>query len=163
MSTIRALRKELEMSVPQFARLLCVDQRSVLNWELGKAKPSGAHLAATVGIQEALDRFPAKREIILDVTKRAAAMGGLGYLMMLLFEHQDGLRSVGGNETYDSVPFGQRFNSCLVDECDQIGVWVCKTTDGQFNYRCENHMKGRWKKPIILEGEQDGKKESVRP
>ncbi len=146
MTTIRTLRKQLEMSVPQFGRLLCVDQRSVLNWESGKSKPNGAGLAATVGIQEAWDRFPAKHEIILDVTKRAAAMGGLGYLMMLLFEHQE-----IGEESYDSVPLGQRFNMCCVDGCGNQGAWVCKTT-----YRCENHMKGRWKKPIFLEGKRDG-------
>ena len=88
---VRHLRLKLGMDVPEFARLMGVDARTVVRWESGKASPKGAAEAVMTGLREALDRDTADQ--VVKFVLGAAAVGGVAYLLVKLFDHLGSKRS----------------------------------------------------------------------
>ena len=74
------------MDSTQFAKLLDVDVRTVQRWETDLAKPTGAAEAVLIGIREKLDRDPKTADQVIKFVLAAAAVGGLAYLLIKLFD-----------------------------------------------------------------------------
>lgn len=79
---VRELRKTLGLSRPDFAQLVGVDMRTVIRWETGAATPSGAAEAVITGLATALAND--EEGEVLDMLVKAAAIGGLAYLLITL-------------------------------------------------------------------------------
>ena len=84
---VTAIRKSLGMEVPQFAKLLDVDARSVQRWETeNEARPTGPAEAVLIGIREKLESDPKSADKVVKFVLAAAAVGGLAYLLIKLFD-----------------------------------------------------------------------------
>lgn len=81
-----AIRNRLELSRPEFARLVGVDTRTVYRWENGESKPSGSAEAVLLGIDQALKAPPDGLTSALTAIGAMAAVGGLGFLIYKLIE-----------------------------------------------------------------------------
>jgi len=81
---IIALRHRLGLERAAFARITGTDVRTVTRWETGACEPSGTSLSVLTGIREALDQHPERAEAMVRYIARAAAMGGLSYLLVKL-------------------------------------------------------------------------------
>lgn len=79
---IKALREGFQMNQTSFARLLNVDLRSVGNWENKRSTPSATAEAMLIGLNEAVR----KGTIDMDSVQAASRVGGLSYLLILLFD-----------------------------------------------------------------------------
>jgi transcriptional regulator with XRE-family HTH domain len=80
---INSLRQTLRMDVASFARLAGVDARTITRWETGAARPTGSAEAVLNGLQESLASSTDTEELI-DLLVKAAAVGGLAYLLVKL-------------------------------------------------------------------------------
>lgn len=87
---IRALRDRLGMDPASFAKLLGVDARTVRRWESGDARPTGSADAVLCGIEESLDKDPRTAGKLVKLLAGAAAVGGLAYVLVKLFDHVRG-------------------------------------------------------------------------
>lgn len=86
-SEILKLRSHLKLDVPTFARVCGVDQRTVTRWESGSAAPTGAALAVLLALKEKLSRTtPDKQAEFINFVSGAAAIGGLAFLLIKLFD-----------------------------------------------------------------------------
>jgi hypothetical protein len=74
------------MDVPAFARIAGVDPRTVHRWESGDARPSGASEAVLNAVKLKLEQDPASEPDFVSFLVGAAAIGGLAYLLVKLFE-----------------------------------------------------------------------------
>lgn len=83
---IRALRDRLGMEPAAFARLLGVDARTVRRWEAGDARPTGPAEAVLAAIEESLDKDPSTAGRLVKLLVGAAAVGGLAYVLVKLFD-----------------------------------------------------------------------------
>lgn len=90
---VKSMRRRLNLSQAEFAKLLGVDVRSVSRWENGESKPTGAAEAVMAGLKEKLDRDPDSTQKIVSAIAAAVAIGGLAYLIIKLF---DTLTTEGG-------------------------------------------------------------------
>lgn len=81
-----ALRRRFGVDRTEFARILGVDARSVARWEAGHAQPSGSSEAVLNALREQLDSDPANAERVVEFVVKAAAIGGLAYLMVKLLK-----------------------------------------------------------------------------
>src|SRR5437870_3251656 len=79
---VKQLREQLKLGIGEFARLAGVDPRTVYRWEAGEAEPSGASEAVLNGLREKLRKDPDQTESISSFLMGAAAIGGLGYLIV---------------------------------------------------------------------------------
>lgn len=80
------LRERLGITATQFARLVGVDTRTVMRWESYDAMPCGTAAAIIRGLQMSLRRRPAHAEKILEFVRETAAIGGLRYMLIELFD-----------------------------------------------------------------------------
>lgn len=86
-SEVQALRTQLKLDVAGFAKVCGVDQRTVLRWEAGTATPTGAALAVLLALREKLSRTtPDKQQEFVNFVIGAAAIGGLAFLLIKLFD-----------------------------------------------------------------------------
>lgn len=83
---VTAMREQLGLDGPGFAKLVGVDQRSVQRWEQGLAHPTGAAEAVLNGIREKLRKDPDTAGEVIKVLVGAAAIGGLAYLLVKLLD-----------------------------------------------------------------------------
>lgn len=82
---VTALRERLGVDHPTFARMVGVDTRTVFRWETG-IRPTGAAEAVLNGIREKLDSDPKGAPDVVDFLVKAAAIGGLAYLVARLLD-----------------------------------------------------------------------------
>ncbi|MEX1362071.1 MAG: hypothetical protein AB1Z98_03045 [Nannocystaceae bacterium] len=93
---VQRLRKRLQMTRAQFARLCGVDARTVVRWETPDGpRPTGAAAAVMTAIQEKLDADPGDAKKVVRFLAGAAAVGGLAYVLLKL------LGKVGGSSKED--------------------------------------------------------------
>lgn len=83
---ISEMRKRLQLSRSEFAKLLGVDTRTIYRWENGESVPSGSAEAALLGINQALRTQPDGLTKALAAIGAMAAMGGLGFMIYKLIE-----------------------------------------------------------------------------
>lgn len=86
------------MEPAQFASLLGVDLRTAHRWETGEAKPTGAAEAVMTGLRESLDKRPDAGPALAKFVLGAAAVGGLAYLIVKLFDVAAENEKGGGSE-----------------------------------------------------------------
>jgi putative transcriptional regulator len=84
--SVRDFRARLKLTQPAFAQLIGVDLRTVIRWEMGTATPSGPGAAVLTGLQASLKNAAGNADSIVDILVKAAAIGGLAYLLMTLLE-----------------------------------------------------------------------------
>lgn len=80
---IFSLREACDLSVASFAKLLGVDQRSVIRWEANQAEPTSSAREVMIGIRRAIDSDASSvRAEIRDVLE----VGGLALLIERLLK-----------------------------------------------------------------------------
>lgn len=84
--SIKALRDRLGMNQSAFAKLMGVDARTVIRWESGTSRPTGAAEQVLNALREKLEKDPANSENIIAFVAGAVAIGGLAYLLLKLLE-----------------------------------------------------------------------------
>ncbi|HYO51706.1 helix-turn-helix domain-containing protein [Archangium sp.] len=106
-SEIRELRERLRMEPAQFASLLGVDLRTAQRWETGEARPTGAAEAVMTGLRESLDKRPEAGPALAKFVLGAAAVGGLAYLIVKLFDVA-AEKEKGGGGRGENTPSGPK-------------------------------------------------------
>jgi len=76
----------MQLTRPEFARLVGVDTRTVYRWEGGESEPSGPAEAVLLGIDQALKASPDGTTSALAAVGAMAAAGGLAFLIYKLIE-----------------------------------------------------------------------------
>jgi transcriptional regulator with XRE-family HTH domain len=92
---ILELRNSLGLNRTDFAKMLGVDVRSVMRWEKGLCRPTGAPEAILSGVKEKIDKNPEALPAVRDFIAGAVSVGGLAYLIVKLLdlagtEHEGG-------------------------------------------------------------------------
>ena len=87
--SVRPLRERLGLDEASFARVVGVDVRTVARWESGERQPKGAPASVMAALQRSLDERPDSASEIVDFIVRAAAIGGLAYILVKLLERLD--------------------------------------------------------------------------
>lgn len=80
---ISSLREALQLSMPDFAKLLGVDQRSVIRWEAGTAEPTSSAREVMIGVRRAFD---ADGAFVTDEIRDVLEVGGLALLIERLLK-----------------------------------------------------------------------------
>jgi len=80
---ISSLREALQLSMPDFAKLLGVDQRSVIRWENGTAEPTSSAREVMIGVRRAFD---ADGAFVTDEIRDVLEVGGLALLIERLLK-----------------------------------------------------------------------------
>lgn len=83
-ATVLALRKELDLSLLGFSKLLNTDPRTLQRWENGQTTPSGTAQAVIAALTEALNTSPLERKATIEFIKNANAVGGISYILVKL-------------------------------------------------------------------------------
>jgi transcriptional regulator with XRE-family HTH domain len=84
---VKNLRKQLNLTLRGFAKLLGIDPRTLNYWELGKIPPSETALEIIAGLTEALNTTDHRRDTIINFVKNTNAVGGIAYTLVKLFDH----------------------------------------------------------------------------
>ena len=82
------LRERFSMPRSKLAEFMRVDARTVATWENGMKHPKGSASAVLIGLREALDQAKTAedREWVIQMVRRSVELGGLSYLLLMLFE-----------------------------------------------------------------------------
>lgn len=83
---VKPLRQRLGLTQAEFARAVGADVRSVARWEAGKSQPSGSAIGVLTAFEMTLNKYPENDSVIAKFIVRAAAAGGLVFLLMELLE-----------------------------------------------------------------------------
>jgi DNA-binding XRE family transcriptional regulator len=83
---IQAVRQKLNLGTDDFARLLSVDERSVVRWEAGTVRPVGSADALICALHEVLQRYPDRRPALSEYLRAASRVGGMAYVLIRAME-----------------------------------------------------------------------------
>jgi len=81
----KALRDKFGLSQFDFAQVIGADVRSVVRWEAGASQPSGSAKEIMIALEIGISK-ESMRENLVKLVTDASAIGGLGFLLLTLFE-----------------------------------------------------------------------------